>query len=433
MEIEWFVKAGSLILLLMGSAFFSGSEVALFSLDKKKLESDNAIDESAVSRYLKSLVQFPRRLLVTILIGNTLVNVGASIIGVSIAIDLATRYNLSLDIVVGLQILLLTLLVLLFGELLPKIIASKHPLKFARTVAIPLYLISVVIYPAAELITELLKLSSKKISFDKSKSALNKEELVELSNIGKNKGTIEEDEHSLISSIVNFSELSASEVMTPRVDMVAIAESVSYEQVVKIITESGHSRIPVYKNNLDEITGVIFAKDLLPYLKNPEAKKNFSVKDILKKTLFVPETKPINSLLKEFQKEKIHLAILVDEYGGTVGLITLEDIIEQVVGDIWDEFDDEESEIQKISQNKYIVLGQTKINDIDNELNLNLYSEDEDFDTIAGYILHKAGALPVEGYKINLDEATMTVKEIQRKKIKKILLELTPKPKTENI
>lgn len=422
MEVEWFVKLFIILILLLGSAFFSGSEVALFSLDKKKLDS-NFNRSGIIYRYLINLISYPRRLLVTILIGNTIVNVAASIVAVSIAIDLSNLFNISLDLLLTFQILVITILILLFGELFPKMIASKNPVKFAKYIAVPLNICTIIIYPVAEIIAEILRLSSSSLKFDKSKSAISNEELVELTNIGKEKGAIEEGEHSLISSIVMFAGITVDEVMTPRVDIVAVPVEENYDGIIKTITNSGHSRIPVYKNNLDEIIGIIFAKDLLKFIRVNNSLEKFSLESLMKKPLFVPETKPINELLKEFQEKKVHLAIVVDEYGGTSGLITLEDIIEEVLGDIWDEFDKEEDEIISIDDKRFIALGKTKLDDLNEQLHTNIIVEDNDYDTLGGFIFNKAGNIPKEGFSFVSGNFRYTVKEIQKRRIKKVMIE----------
>ena len=422
MDFDWSIKLAFIFILLLSSAFFSGSEVALFSLDRKNLES--ALDKSGVVyRYLTNLINFPRRLLVTILVGNTLVNVAVSIVGVSLAIDISAYFNISLDITLIIQIIVITILILLFGELFPKVIASKNPVKFAKIIAIPLYYCNIIIYPVAETITEIIKLSSSKLSFDKSKSALTKEELIDLANIGKEKGTIEEDEHSLISSLVSFAGLSVNEVMTPRVDIKAVSIDDDYEKIIYVITTSGHSRIPVYRDSIDEIVGILFAKDLLAFVKNPDLVKKFSLESLLKKTLFIPETKLINELLKEFQEKKVHLAIVVDEYGGTAGLISLEDIIEEVVGDIWDEFDKEENHLIKISDNQYVALGKTKLSEINETFNIDISTDDDDYDTLGGFILNNAGSIPKDNYSFVSNNIRFIVKEVQNKRIKKVIIE----------
>jgi CBS domain containing-hemolysin-like protein len=337
--------------------------------------------------------------------------------------DISNYFNFSLDITLIIQIVIITILILLFGELFPKVIASKNPFKFAKIIAIPLNYCSIVIYPVAETITEIIKLSSSRLSFDKSKSALTKAELIDLANIGKEKGTLEDDEHSLISSIVSFAGLSVSEVMTPRVDIHAVSADDTYVKTVNVITQSGHSRIPVYQDNIDEIIGILFAKDLLVFVKTPHLVKDFSLKSLIKKPLFVPETKLIGDLLKEFQEKKVHLAIVVDEYGGTAGLISLEDIIEEVVGDIWDEFDKEENHILKIKDNQYVALGKTKLAEINETLDVNISVEDDDYDTLGGFILNKAGSIPKDNYTFVDQDVKFIVKEIQNKRIKKVIIE----------
>lgn len=421
MEIEWFFKILIIFLLLLGSAFFSGSEVALFSLDKKKL--DLNFDQNGIlHRYLTTLILFPRRLLVTILIGNTIVNVAASIVAVSIAVDISSHFNIPIEIILTIQILLLTILILIFGELLPKIIASKNPVKFSKYIAIPLTICNLIIYPVAEFIAEILRLTAKKISFNKNKSALSKDELVELANISKERGAIEEGEHSLISGIVMFGSLTVQEVMTPRVDIISVSINDNFDDVVRTIKASGHSRIPVYKNNLDEIVGILFAKDLIKFINNKYIVKDFSLKSLIKKPLFIPETKLINELLKEFQIKKIHLAIVVDEYGGTAGLITLEDIIEEVLGEIWDEYDKAENDIIKLDENRFIALGKTKLEDLNEQINSSILI-DNDFDTLGGFIYNKASSIPKEGFSFEEGNFRFTVKEIQKKRIKKVLIE----------
>ncbi|HCY77570.1 MAG TPA: metal transporter [Ignavibacteriales bacterium] len=422
MDFDWTVKLVLIFVLLLSSAFFSGSEVALFSLDKKNLEA-NLDKTSILYRYLTNLINFPRRLLVTILIGNTLVNVAVSIVAVALAIDISNQFNISLDIALTFQIVVITILILLFGELLPKVLASKDPYRFAKIIAIPLHYCSIIIYPVSETLTEIIKLSSSKLYFDKSKSALTKEELVDLANIGKEKGTLEDDEHSLISSLVAFTGLSVSEVMTPRVDIQAVSVNDDYEKIIKVITQSGHSRIPIYKYNLDEIVGIIFAKDLLIYVKDPSLIKSFNLNTLIKKPLFIPETKLISELLKEFQEKKVHLAIVVDEYGGTAGLISLEDIIEEVVGDIWDEFDKAENHILEINDNQFVALGKTKLNEINETLNAKILIEDDDYDTLGGFILSRAGSIPKVDFSVTDYGLRFIVKEIQNKRIKKVLIQ----------
>ncbi|MEP0861908.1 MAG: HlyC/CorC family transporter [Ignavibacterium sp.] len=423
METDWIFNLITFFLLLICSGFFSGSEVAFFSLDKKKIDK-HFKNNPLLHRHILTLINFPRRLLVTILIGNTLVNVALSIIAVILALDIANLFNVNINLAITVQIIVTTLLVLLFGELLPKMIATNSTITFAKYAVIPIYIISSVLYPVSEFITELIKLSVSKLTFDKSKSALTAEEFSDLASLSTEKGAIDENEKEIINSIVEFRDTTVSEIMTPRVDIVAVSETKSIDEVIKIINESGHSRIPVYKGNIDVIAGVVFAKDLLKFINNEELKKQTRLSTLLKKVLFVPESKKIGDLLREFQARKIHLAIVVDEYGGTAGLITLEDIIEEVVGDIWDEYDKAEKHIQIISENKFLVNGNILLEDLASELGINLIDEnDPDIDTIAGFVLKIFGDIPKEGDEITFGDYKLTVKQLDKKRIRKVIIE----------
>jgi len=419
LDVDWFYRLFFLAVLLVLSALFSGSEVALFSIKKNKLKNLDK-DRRVISRYIADLLEHPRRLLVTILLGNTLINVAASILAVTLALDTAKYYDLSVDLVLIIEIILLTILILMFGEITPKVLASKHPLKYARAVAIPLYWISVFIYPVSVIISDLIKILLKKVKYDKSKTAILSSELTELADIGIEKGTIEEEEHELIHGLVSFKTVTVREVMTPRVDVTAVSYDTKLHEIMKLITESGHSRIPLYGKNLDNILGIIYAKDLLPYLSNNNGNKDFSLGKIVREAIFVPETKLINVLLKEFQEKNLHVGIVVDEYGGTAGLISLEDILEEIVGEIRDEFDKEENEITKINDGEYLLLGKVSIDELNELFNYDFSSEEDDYETIGGFIFKNAGKIPKEGYSFMHDKFRFTVKAISNKRINKV-------------
>ncbi len=427
MDGGWQIKIVYLFILFIFSAFFSGSEVALFSLNRRNLKSSTSGKKiSVTNRYLLLLLEFPRRLLITILIGNTVVNVAASIIAVLLTLDIAAQFNFPHDLALTIQIILLTILIVLFCELTPKVWASKNPLKFAKLVSIPLYWVNVIIYPVAETLTEIIKSAVSHIKIDKTKSAILPEELAELANLSHERGTIIEEEHGLINSIVSFRTVAAHEVMTPRVDMIAVSSDTDFNELLQIIVQSGHSRLPLYKNGLDNIIGVVYAKDLLPYIQNVDLRKQFSLEKIARKALFIPQTKLISTLMQELQEKKLHISIVVDEYGGTAGLITLEDIIEEIIGEIRDEYDREENPVQKINDNSYMVLGKLSIDELNELLNTNIQPENEDYETIAGLVLNYAGHIPKEGYSFEMENHRFTVKEVLKKRIMKILVEKQP-------
>jgi len=403
------------------SAFFSGSEVALFSLDKKQI---NLLKEqkSVLSRYIISLLEAPRRLLVTILLGNTIFNVLATIIGVSLAISISEKYNYPVEVMLLLQIIVLTAFILIIGEITPKLFASKNPVAYSKLVSIPLYWTSVILYPVAKILTDSIKILVSNIKIDSSKTALRTSEIADLADIGKEHGSLEEDEHELIHGLVDFKLIIAREVMTPRVDIISLSYKSTLNEVIKAITDSGHSRIPIHNDGLDNIIGILYAKDLLNYLGNKEAEKNFNLKNIARDVMFVPETKLISDLLKEFQEMNRHMGIVVDEYGGTAGLITLEDILEEIVGEIQDEYDNEDKEIIKINDDKYILLGKVDIDSLSELLGDDFKYEDEDYDTIGGFIFQQAGSIPEKGYNFDFNNYNFKVVEIDNNRISKVMV-----------
>jgi gliding motility-associated protein GldE len=421
LDIYWQVRIAFLFLLFFLSAFFSASEVALFSIDKKKITS--ASEANRITwRYLTNLIDHPRRLLVTILIGNTIVNVAASIIAVSFTLDIVQATELSEEFVLTLQIIVLTILVIIFSELSPKIFASKNPLMVAKLVSIPLYWFSVIIYPVSETITEFIRTFISKFKFDQSKSAITPEEITELAELGHEIGTIAEEEHGIIQSVVWFKTVTVQEIMIPRVDMIAVSADTSLQGLIELIKNSQHSRIPLYRKNLDDIIGIIYAKDVLKYLLNKNL-NGFNITRLARKALFIPETKMINDLMYEFQEKKMHIAIAVDEYGGTSGLITLEDIIEEIIGEIRDEYDKEENPVLKLDENKYLVLARISIDELNELLNAQITPADDSFETLAGLVLNQAGHIPREGYNFTLENFKFTVKEVTRKRINKVQIE----------
>jgi CBS domain containing-hemolysin-like protein len=421
-EIDWLNQVILLLVLLLLSAFFSGSEVAFFSVKQKNIEEDFK-SSKLISRYAGNLIAFPRRLLITILVGNTLANVAVSIVSVSLALEIAYIYQLKVNVILTAQIILITIIILLFGELLPKVFASKHPHLTIKLVVIPLYLFSMFIYPVTESITELIRLTFSKIKFDKTKTAISEKEISDLAELGHERGTLEEDEQEIISSFVEFKSVLVVEVMTPRVDIVAVPYNVSSEVLIETINKSGYSRFPVYKENLDKVIGIVHAKDFLPYLTNKSFIQVETISKITREVLFVPERKKISDMLKEFQQKKMHLAVVVDEFGGTSGLITLEDIIEEIIGEIWDEHDPEENAIKILTPEKISVLGKVPIAEVNELIGLELFPASDDYDTIAGLIINQAGDIPKEGYSFNLNNYKLTVKEVLKKRIKRIELD----------
>lgn len=423
MDIDWSFKLITILILLLFSGFFSGSEVALFSLDKKDIKI-RFNGHPLIIRYLKEILEHPQKFLFTILLGNNIVNIAASIVAVSLALDYSQYFNLNEDIALTIEIIVLTILVILFSELTPKVLANKNPILFTKIIIVPFYWIFAILFPISTFISELINVLISRFKFSKKQTAIATDELLHLAEVGHELGALEKNEQILIQSLVNFRKILTREIMTPRVDVKAISIEDSFDDLLSLIKKFGYSRIPLYKNNLDEIIGIIYVKDVLPYLHNPEKRKDFSFEKIARKTFYVPETKLISDLMDEFLKRKIHIAIVVDEYGGTAGVITLEDVIEEIIGEIKDEHNQkEEIPIIKLNDNSYLINGSVPIEELNELLNLKFDSEDSDFETIGGFVLNYIGSIPEENFSFQFETYNFTIKEVKNNRIQKILIE----------
>jgi len=423
LEVDRLVYLFLLVVLLFVSAFFSGSEVALFGLDKKKINNFFS-GNNTLQRYLNILLSSPRRLLISILIGNNLVNVAISIISVILVTELSDKYNLDINLMVAIQIVVISTLILIFGELIPKLIATNYQIHLLKIIAIPLYFFTVIIYPISEIISELIRFATSKIKFDMKKFAVNSEEIADISSLSEDKIKLNQSEKQILESLTEFKDISVFEIMTPRVDIVALSMNDNIDTAIEIVTRSGHSRIPVYDKSIDNIVGILHAKDLFKFNINPKLKSGASLKSLMKRPLFVPETKKIDDLLNEFQLKKNHIAIVVDEYGGTAGIITLEDIIEEVLGDIWDEFDRSELSINPISEYEFIVNAKLTFSEIEAKTKLKFKLDEKTKDeSIAAYLLNHFGEIPREQISLDISDIKMTVIEVAKKRIKKVKIE----------
>ncbi|NPD44735.1 gliding motility-associated protein GldE [Lentimicrobium sp. L6] len=401
----------------MISALISGSETAFFSLSSSQLEEIYVMDNSKSQRIIK-LLNKPKQLLATILIANNFINVAIVILSAYIT---GMVFNFSGFPILGfiIEVVIVTFLLLLLGEITPKVYANQYNIRFALQVSNPIYIIHNAIKPLSRILAFSTSVVDRRISkkgHDISKSEL--DDAIELTS-----GDITyEEEKSMLKGIVKFSDMETSEIMKARVDISAIDLEDEYADILKLLIQSGYSRIPVYKESLDQIKGILYIKDLLPYLNE---KPNFEWQELIRPAFFVPENKKINELLQEFRQKKIHLAIVVDEYGGTSGLVTLEDILEEIVGEINDEFDDLESDVdfEKIDDYTYVFEAKTSINDFCKVLKIDddIFDEVEgDYDTIAGLVLELYGNIPKKGMKVMHHQYTFEVITLDYKRIKKI-------------
>lgn len=403
-----------LVILLILSGFISGSEVALFSLSKTEIESKSDLKSFKI---ITNLLEKPNKLLATILVANNLINIAIVILFTKLGEVLFSAIGSPL-IKFFIEIVVATFLILLFGEILPKIYASRNNISFSRIIAYPLSILDIIFSPISlpmqkfsNYIKNKLAIQNSNISIDQISHALD---------LTRPEDTTKQ-EQKLLKGIVNFGNIDTSEIMRPRIDIFALDSKLKSEEVFKSITRTNHSRIPVYDENLDKIIGVLHIKELLPFLD----KKDFQWKKLLRKPLFIPENKKLDDLMLEFQEKKVHLAIVVGEYGGTSGLVTLEDVIEEIVGDISDEFDDDNLLYSRIDDQNYIFDGKTSLHDFCRIIreDKNIFDQYKgDAETIAGFILEISKSFPRKNSKINFMKFIFTVESIDKKRIKQIKL-----------
>ncbi|MDX2499243.1 MAG: hemolysin family protein [Deltaproteobacteria bacterium] len=398
-----------LIVLLLLSGFFSSAETALFSISRAKAR-HIAKERGLTNSLIKKMKDDPHRLLSTILIGNNLVNVAATALATAITIGLAASHA------VGIATGLMTALILIFGEIIPKSIATRNNVLIARLVIIPLYWLSILFAPVIYLLNFIPKLTSKV----QRKSRVTEEELMTFVEVVEEEGGIEEEEKELIHNIFEFDDTSASEIMTPRADMFVI--NVDDELNVEAIIRSGFSRIPVIEEDIDHVIGILNIKDL--FMQQVTSAQQTDARSVMSEPYFVPENKKLDHLLQEFKRRKQHLAIVVDEHGGVSGLITLEDALEEIVGEIVDETDRFEPHIVKLNKNEWRVLGKSEIDDVNDKLAMDI-PDTKEYDTFSGYILEQIGRIPQEKEDIKLGDFVVTVNEMDGTRIKEYIVKKT--------
>ena len=403
-----------LVILLILSGFISGSEVALFSLSKTEIESKSDLKSFKI---ITNLLEKPNKLLATILVVNNLINIAIVILFTKLGEVLFSAIGSPL-IKFFIEIVVATFLILLFGEILPKIYASRNNISFSRIIAYPLSILDIIFSPISLPMQKFSNYIKNKLAIQISNITI--DQISHALDLTRPEDTTKQ-EQKLLKGIVNFGNIDTSEIMCPRIDIFALDSKLKSEEVLKSIRRTNHSRIPVYDENLDKIIGVLHIKELLPFLD----KKDFQWKKLLRKPLFIPENKKLDDLMLEFQEKKVHLAIVVGEYGGTSGLVTLEDVIEEIVGDISDEFDDDNLLYSRIDDQNYIFDGKTSLHDFCRIIreDKNIFDQYKgDAETIAGFILEISKSFPRKNSKINFMKFIFTVESIDKKRIKEIKL-----------
>lgn len=405
------LQIGLLVVLLLGSGFFSASETSLMSLSKIRIR---YMEDEGVkgAKLVGSLIEKSSDLLSSILVGNNIVNIAATSVSTSLFI------NIFGDGGVAIATAVMTVLVLVFGEITPKTIAANSPEKIAVAVSKPISIIMKVTKPIVWVFNLLTGIIFKIMGIDNDgvKPFITEEELKAMVNVSHEEGVLEMEEREIINNVFQFGDMQAKEAMIQRLDMVAIDIEDSYDEIIELFKSEKLSRLPVYQESIDDIVGILNIKDII-FLSDEEI-ENFDIKDYVREAFFTYEFKKITQLLEEMKKEKTQMAIVVDEYGGTAGLLTIEDLVEVIVGDIDDEYDEEEEEIVKINDNEYLVEGSTKISDVNEQLGINF--ESEEFDSIGGFIIGYLKRIPEENEIIEVENVKFKVESIDKNRINKI-------------
>lgn len=405
------LQIGLLVVLLLGSGFFSASETSLMSLSKIRIR---YMEDEGVkgAKLVGSLIEKSSDLLSSILVGNNIVNIAATSVSTSLFI------NIFGDGGVAIATAVMTVLVLVSGEITPKTIAANSPEKVAVVVSKPISIIMKITKPIVWVFNLLTGIIFKIMGIDNDgvKPFITEEELKAMVNVSHEEGVLEMEEREIINNVFQFGDMQAKEAMIQRLDMVAIDIEDSYDEIIELFKSEKLSRLPVYQESIDDIVGILNIKDII-FLSDEEI-ENFDIKDYVREAFFTYEFKKITQLLEEMKKEKTQMAIVVDEYGGTAGLLTIEDLVEVIVGDIDDEYDEEEEEIVKINDNEYLVEGSTKISDVNEQLGINL--ESEEFDSIGGFIIGYLKRIPEENEIIEVEDVKFKVESIDKNRINKI-------------
>jgi len=411
-----------LMILLALSAFFSGAETALFSLNKLHLKKLQRKEQTLQVESIVKLLDDPQKTLITILIGNMFVNITASSLATYLAIKLFG--NIGVGIASGFMVFM----ILVFGEVVPKSLAITHAEKISKRVARTIELLSMILFPLVKLLKLLINglYNLFRMNKNRGKKEITEEDLITLINVGKDEGVIEEQEKKMIKNIFEFGDTTVKEVMIPRVDIDFAPHDISLTSIVNMIKKSGHSRIPVYEGTIDNIIGILYVKDILKiYRELFQLKEIFDVKKILRKAYFVPENKKIDELLDIFQKDRIQIAIVIDEYSGTDGLVTMEDVLEEIVGEIIDEYDKEIELFKKIDENTFIADGMINIDKINEVLHVKI--PEDDFETLGGFIYKLIEKVPREEEEIIYKNIKIIIKRVIKNRIKRVkIIKLAP-------
>ncbi|MGL4739636.1 MAG: hemolysin family protein [Sarcina sp.] len=412
-----------LIILIGLSAFFSSSETALTSVNKIKIR--HMVEEGVKgAKLVEKLIDEPKVLLGAILIGNNIVNIGASSLATVLAATLVagTKYE---DTGIAIATGVMTILILIFGEITPKSLAQQNAEKMSIKVSKPIAFIVFIFRPFVWVFTKISTLFIRMLGGDPNKVEpfITEEELKTLVDVGNEEGVLEQDEKEMIFNVFEFGDRNAKDIMVQRVDIIAEDIETTYEELLEGIKEYQFSRIPIYEENIDNIVGILNTKDLI--LLSTQERKNFDIKKIMRKPHYTFEFKKITDLFNEMKKTRNHMSVVLDEYGGTVGIVTIEDLIEEIVGEIEDEYDEHQEDIREVRENEYEVDGSTRLEDLSELPYVNV--ESEEFDSIGGFVIGILDRLPEHGEEITYENLKFVVEKLDKKRVKKVRIYVTEK------
>lgn len=409
---EIYVRIFILLGFIILSAFFSGSETALTSITASQITKIREEDEKTAD-LLRNMKVNIGDILSAILIGNNLVNIGASTLLTALVIRVFGEGRPML-----ISTMVLTVVILIFGEITPKTYSSQNSVRIVKLVYKPLRALTFIMKPILFFLKQITGVIFKILggNISSQNTFVTEEEIRSLVDAGEDEGLFMQDEKEMIQNIFEIDDLEVDEVMVPRVDVVAIEINANIDEMIKLSINHGYSRLPVYDESIDNIVGIIYAKDMLPLLL--KEKSDIKLKDLMREPYYVPESKKINELLKELRNQQVHMAIVLDEYGATEGVVTIEDILEEIVGDIFDEFDNEEDSIEELGYNVFRVKGDMSLEDLNEEISIEL--PEEEFDSIGGYVFNTLGRLPIIGDTLESEDCLIKVTGVKKRRVTEV-------------
>ena len=409
---QWLHVLGLFVLFIF-SAFFSSSETALMSMDRLRVKY-LAEKERPGAKRLETLLSKPDDLLSAILVGNNLVNIMISVFATGLFLDLFGQGGELMTI------LILTPILLIFSEVCPKTYAATYPEKLSFRVLHPIRFFMWMLRPVTAVVSGVSRVLTHFLRGKIQAPLISEDEIRSIIGFGEDEGVVAEDQRRMLHGIFDLSQSRVRDVMVPRTEVVGISVDAAFQDVVKLTAQARHSRFPVYDGNLDNVVGVIHSKDVLSYLDKPD---QFSLRELARPPFFVPEAKPIEALMQAFRRKHLHLAMVVDEYGGVEGICTLEDIVEEIVGEIHDEYDEEDILVKPLGSNRYLIDGSAAIRYINKRFELNL--SEEHVNTLAGFLLNSLGSIPEVGASCEVDDVLFTVREVEDRRIEQIEVQLS--------